>query len=72
MSEISEAVETAVPQDSRLNFAMFNKLSPGVQRVVIAALFVSALIIVVILRELVKSNAETTGGQEDVVTLGDS
>jgi hypothetical protein len=72
MSEISEAVETAVPQESRLNFAMFNKLSPGVQRVVIAALFVSALIIVVILRELVKSNAETTGGQEDVVTLGDS
>ena len=72
MSEMSEAVETAVPQESRLNFAMFNKLSPGVQRVVIAALFVSALIIVVILRELVKSNAETTGGQEDVVTLGDS
>jgi hypothetical protein len=72
MSEISEAAETAVPQDSRLNFAMFNKLSPGVQRVVIAALFVSALIIVVILRELVKSNAETTGGQEDVVTLSDS
>lgn len=72
MSEISEAAETAVSHDSRLNFAMFNKLSPGVQRVVIAALFVSALIIVVILRELVKSNAETTAGQEDVVTLSDS
>ena len=54
-NEMEESLETAVSGDAPLNFAMFSKLSPGVQRLVRAVLFVLALVLAVIIRELMKS-----------------
>lgn len=55
VDETQENMETAVSDDAPLNFAMFNKMSPGVQRLVIAVLFVLALVLAVVIRELMKS-----------------
>ena len=53
-------LETAVPQESRLNFALLHKLPPGVQRVIIAALFITTLILMVVIRERIKAKKLTT------------
>lgn len=63
---MDESLATAVDGDSPLNFAMFNKLSPGIQRVVIAALFVVVLFIIVVLRELIKSGSMAAGEEESI------
>mgnify|MGYP001164788159 FL=1 len=55
MEETLEERETAVSSDAPLNFAMFNKLSPGVQRLVIAVLFVIVMVLAVVARELMKA-----------------
>ncbi|MCA9874857.1 MAG: hypothetical protein H6659_11975 [Ardenticatenaceae bacterium] len=65
MNEENENLETAVDGGAPLNLAMFSKLSPGWQRVVIAVLFVIVLVIAVVIREMVKTEelaSEEAGG----------
>ena len=70
MSEVEAVVEdTAVADESTMGFATFSKLPDGWQRVVIAALFVVALVVVVILRQLVQSHGETSLEESEAVGL---
>lgn len=70
MSEADAGMEeTAVADESNMGFATFNKLPGGWQRVVIAALFVVALVIVVVLRQLVQSHGETSLEEAEAVGL---
>ena len=70
MSEADAGMEeTAVADESNLGFDTFNKLPDGWQRVVIAALFVVALVVVVILRQLVQSHGETSLEEAEAVGL---
>lgn len=61
---MNESMETAVNEEAPLDFKRFDKLPSGVQRVVIAVIFVIALVLIVVLRELLKSEEMTREAEE--------